>query len=263
MNHVQMDKKLVFRAICDMVADISSLYEPRKKRPLDYYARLIERIAKDDNEQEMDKCIQGFKAFFSAHGESLHSTQAMMNSIPRGTVIRYGTSKVIYLEIQMYLYQANASVKESIREHLLTIFAAIEPSEKALQALESTTKKPTMLDDFEDDDSAEGVFVRKIFTKVVDSLKDVDASNPAEVMSVLVTSGALGDIMKNMQNVEGMDLSRLLQKLQQAMTRMTSQMPDGGEQVREMQDALTTVFVPMVQQQETISEPVIEDVTDE
>lgn len=219
-------EKLAFGAIVDLVDDLWSLYETKKTTPLALFHRLIHRIETDESGAGIAKCIDGFAAFFKTNSDALSNADDMMNTIPRGEVIYYGTSKSVYIEIQKYLYQAQTDNREAIRRHLLTISAILEPNERALAELENTA--PAFDSSGFDDGTPEGRFVAGILDKAKDAMEGANTDDPTAAIMGLLGSGIITDMVAGFQTgVDGgeLDMGKLMAKMQGALAGVMVQPP--------------------------------------
>lgn len=217
------DSKVAFRAIRDFVDDLWDLFDNKSKKttPLGLYRRLTQCIKEDEPGPGIDKCLSGFRLFLTTYSGCLSDPNEMMETIPRDTVIRYGTSKNVYLEIQKYLYQTKGDDREVIRQHLLTIAAIIEPSEEALASLENAGNILGKMG--LNDDSNESKFIGNIMGRARSAMENVNTEDPSEAIMGLLGSGLVPDIIQGLQSgVENgsLDMNKLLGGLQGAMASM-------------------------------------------
>ena len=162
-----------------------------------------------------------------------------MKKIPRDTIIKYGSSKNVYLEIQKYLYKANVDNREIIRQHLMTISTIIEPSEAPLAELDATAPFLERLGI--DDGSKEGNFVTGIMQKAKSVMENVETDDPMAAIVGLLSSGLVTDMMKGLQNgvQDGtMNMSKLIGSMQGALANVMPPLQPGTctEEVRDEKD---------------------------
>jgi hypothetical protein len=136
---METSTNITFCAIKEFVSDLWEVFGPSQaKSALALYHRLIQHVEAKESAEGLEKYITGFKVFFVNYSKELFSVETLAN-IARGTVIRYGSSDKIFIEIQKYVYKATPSQKEIIRQHLLTISATIDPNDETLGALDAAT----------------------------------------------------------------------------------------------------------------------------
>ena len=222
-----IDNKTVFESILGFVEACWDVFGEKSSTssPLYLYYTIINRINEnkvDKVELGMQKCIDGFVAFFGKYVECLDDPKHMLEKIPRGTIIHYGDSEKIYLEIQRFLYQSKRDNREVLRQHLLTISALLDPSDRNLAILETVDKLGL-------EDGPEKDFMGNIIRKAQDAMTNIDSSNPTEAVMSLLSSGIINDVMtgvEEMKNSEdGIDFSKLVGSMQKAMANM---MPEGA-----------------------------------
>ena len=87
-----------FNAVITFVHDLWDVFgNPKKATPLALYRRLIEHIKFADAEA-INKVLCGFRQFLVTYEDSIINNN--LDSIPRGTLIQYGDSNTVYLDIQ-------------------------------------------------------------------------------------------------------------------------------------------------------------------
>lgn len=223
------DNKIqVFEAITSFVNDLWSVFQSGKPTPLALYHRMIKHINSEKSENGMNDSISGFVEFFSKH--EVNIVDDKLESIPRDTIIRYGKSEKVYLEIQKYIYRSNKDIemRNAIRKHLLTIAAILQPDIKKFEALESNKGMLGI-----DDSTTEGKFLSNIMKQAQNSMGDVDTDNPTAAMSVLFTSVVpqLVSGLQNGVNSGQMDMYKLMSTMQNTLGAIMPAPPpeSGGE----------------------------------
>lgn len=236
-------KTKAFTAIVNFVTDLVSVYGGgNKTSPLALYTRLVVNHIKFTETDRIDSALQGFNAFFDAHGASVIKCE--WDRIPENTRIRYGQSDRIYLEIQKYIYQSrsNPGTLNAIREHLLTIQAILRPTDTSVlvQELEkmsaaSNNAQLAPPSDFKaalniDENTNEGRFIAGIMNKTKDALEGFDTSNPATALVGLAQSGVVQELIGGLQGgVSGgqLDMGKLLATMTGALQGlMPKQVPN-------------------------------------
>ena len=222
-----MDK--CFDTIKDLVYDLEALYG-KKASGLNLYKRLLD-VMKEDDEEARENVLSGFREFCAKYDSCLVDP---VNMIPKGTLIRYGQSTRVYLDIQKYLYQADPPERESIKQYLLCISALLNPTKEKLDNLKSVEDQ----DDEQDlefsvnDGTPEGKFINDMMKTTTKSLKgmDFDPSNPTAMIAGLMQSGALSGFMDmikgSMDGSKKLKPKRLLATIQNAMTKFLPEESD-------------------------------------
>jgi len=204
-----------FAAVITFVNDLWDVFgNPKKPTPLALYRRLVDHIKFSDAEA-INKVLSGFREFLVTYEDSIINNK--LDSIPRGTVIRYGESKTVYLDIQKYIYQTQKDLetREAIRQHLVTISAILEPDSKKLEELDKRISDLNI-----DMDSREGEFITGIMHKAKDSMENIDTENPGQAIMGLLSSGVIQDMVSGLQQGVSsgeMDMAKLLGSMQTAI----------------------------------------------
>ena len=239
---ITCDNSLAFRAIKELISDLRELYS-NPKSPLALYNRLIQHIKDNEQGPGINKCISGFVNFFDTHAKHLDSVELMMEKIPRGTTIPYGTSDKVFIEIQKFLHLADEESREAIRMHLLTIATIMEPDETALNNLDTATatsrslQKDLLTRMGLDADSKEGTFISDTMAEIQESMKDCKTDDPtAAIMGLMpMIPGIMGKLRDGVTD-GSIDMTKLISSMGGAFTGANSiQMPPGMPSFTDMQ----------------------------
>jgi hypothetical protein len=202
-----------FGAIVNFVGDLWETFgKCSSVTPLALYNRLIVRIGLGDVDS-IQKAIDGFKEFLGPQEKSIMSGH--LETIPRGTVIRYGTSDKVYLEVQKFIYQSDPQTKEIIRQHLLTISTIIAPNKEKMAQLEKRISALNV-----DTSTREGRFINDIMEKAKTNMTDVDPQDPMKAMMTIFQSGIIQEMVVGLQQGVGsgeMNMQTLLGTMQNAI----------------------------------------------
>jgi hypothetical protein len=215
VDHARPNKKNIdaFGAIINFVNDLWEVFgKGATVTPLALYHRLVGKINMSDREG-IQKVIVGFSDFLKKYDHCLVNTSG--ESIPKGVIISYGTSERIHLEIQKYLHQSDQATKESIRRHLLTISAILEPNKEKIAQLEKKISDLNI-----DTDTKEGQFISNIMQKAKDNMADVNTDDPMQAMTSIFRSGIIQDMVTGLQQGVGngeMNIQTLLTTMQSAL----------------------------------------------
>lgn len=207
------DSTLAFRAIKDLIGDLKELYP--KSTPLALYNRIIQHIKESDSGTGMSKCIDGFKEFFVICGDSLESVELMMQKIPRGTIIKYGSSPKIFVDIQKFIYVADEDSREAIRLHLLTIATILEPNESSLKNLDNSVVEDRANDMLShlglDKEGNEYKFLQSTMDDINAAMEGVDSSDPTTaIMGLLPHIPAMMSKLKNKVQDGDLDFEKIM-----------------------------------------------------
>lgn len=192
-----------FNAIVSFVNDLWDAFgNVKKASPLALYHRLIENIKFTDKES-IKKVVDGFSSFLKQY--ELSVLKGEFDSVPQGTVIKYGANARICIEIQSFFHRSrnDKETLEVIKRHLLTIGMILDPREDKMAELESSQQASdamgAMLPGL-DMKTEEGQFISDILEDAKNSLQDVDTSNPMAAMMAIYKGGAFQKMMSGMQS---------------------------------------------------------------
>lgn len=242
------ERKLkAFNAIVSFVTDLNEAFgNPKNVTPLSLYTRLVVNHIKFTEVDRIDSALSGFETFVDKYSSAIMKCE--WDGIPRDTVIPYGTSDKICLEIQKYIYKADELTRKVIRQHLLTIGAILRPvdNEALLNALTSASLqniKPLELNapkDLKtalniDENTKEGKFISGIMYKVKDAMEDMggDTGNPTAALMNLATSGVIPELIGGLQagvSSGEMDMTKLMHTMIGAMHTLLPQ-PQAAPQI--------------------------------
>jgi hypothetical protein len=128
-------------------------------------------------------------------------------------------SDKVFINMKKVFSLADKEQLETIYNHLLTISAVLVPNSKAKKVLKEMKNKSSSSSDSKSNiDPTE--FISKIFKKISENV-NLDSSNPMEMITSLMSSGVLTDIMSMMNDGMGngsLDIPKLLSTLQSFMT---------------------------------------------
>jgi hypothetical protein len=205
-----------FSAIVSFVEDLWEVFGNAKVvNALSLYHRLIQNI-KISDEQSITKTTTGFKSFFNNYDTLILENK--LDSVPKGTLIKYGESEKIYIDIQKFIYKTKSdpSTRETLRQHLLTISMILAPDKSKMTELEKRMDTGLKIDT----SSREGAFIKKVMDKAKSSMESVSMDNPMEAMMTIFKSGVLQDMVGGLQQGVGsgeMSMEKLLSTMQGAI----------------------------------------------
>lgn len=223
-------QKEIFSSIANFVNDLWDAFGNTKKvTPLALYRRLVQNIKAAD-ESSIGKIIDGFVSFLGKYELSLIKND--LKSIPEKTVIPYGDSNRVCIEIQYFLHKSrnNQETLSVIRQHLLTIGMIIDPTPDKVTALENAQKEQESFS-FPgiDTSTKEGKFLGDILESVKDGMKDVKTNDPMQAMMGIYKSGAMQKMMAGVNDgkMNPKTLGRMMKKALNAL------IPDEDEEAAE------------------------------
>lgn len=214
---MQYNREQVFEAITAFVGDLYAVFQSSKPTPLALYQRMITHIQREKSTQGMDESINGFIEFFRVHEKNIIENK--LDAIPRGTVISYGKSQKIFLEIQKYIYMSSNDVdtRDAIRKHLVTISTILEPDIKKLEVLDTQNAFGIP------DDTKEGAFINDILKDAQNGVGGVETDDPTVAMASIFTN-VVPKLVSGLQQGVGngdLDIHKMFGYMQKAMASMT------------------------------------------
>lgn len=214
-----------FKAITNFVDDLWEVFGvERAVTPLALYRRLVQVLKPDD--ERIAIVVQGFEDFFEEHESKILGND--INNIPFGTVIRFGNSDKICIDIQKILYQSDKETTNIIRQHLITISALINPDESKLDELSKTMEMLNI-----DTGTKEGQLISDLVKESSNAMENVDTANPMSAIMGLMQSGVMTNLMSGLQNgVESgeLDMSKMMNMVTGLLQMSASTMkPPTGE----------------------------------
>lgn len=207
------DSNKAFDAIKSFIGDLYLVFGGKTNisKPLSFYHRLTTK-AENQTPQTVDKVLKSFKDFLLKYDENI--VNDTLKKIPNGTRITFGDSKIVYIEINKYIYLSDAETLTAIRHHLVTISALVLPSDNKLKELER-------IKTYIESNSPEQKFVEKMLGKVKGVMESIGGSenlseNPADALMKLMSSGVLNDLsgmFKGGVDNNNLDLGKMLKSM--------------------------------------------------
>ena len=218
-----------YSSVKSFVDDLWEVYGTlNKPTPLALYRRLLDHINKNDT-LGIDKIKNGFNDFYDVYFKYIVNDE--MNKINEKATIRYDKSNGVYLEIGKFIKLSDTDTVNAIRQHLLTIYAILNPSNEVIEKLESTssTRRSQSNELPIDTSTPEGEFIGGIMNKVKDSVDVENMSNPAQTITSLMSSGVIQDMVSGLQSgiARGeMDINRMLSSMQSMIGSLMTDVED-------------------------------------
>lgn len=199
---------LIFKCICQFIKDLNDCFGSDQKSLL-LYAHLVENTG-IIHEEPIRKHIRCFHDYVKANEDAIMAKdlEALKESI-----IRY--SDKVFIDMADVFARADASEKEVIWKHLVTLLAILDPSSQAKKMLlEEQQKKKSS-----GETGNEEEFLSNIINKVGSQI-DPSTANPAEMMTSLMSSGIFTELVDNMNqglSKGDLDLGKMIGSLQSMM----------------------------------------------
>lgn len=199
---------LIFKCLCNFIRDLNDSFGTQQKSLL-LYAHLVENTG-IIHEEPIRKHIRCFHDFVKANENAIMNKNTSLMVDP---TIRY--SDKVFIDMEDVFGRADASEKEVIWKHLVTLLAILDPSSQAKKLLleEQERKKSS------GETGNEEEFLSNIINKVGSQI-DPSTANPAEMMTSLMSSGIFTELVDNMNqglSKGDLDLGKMIGSLQSMM----------------------------------------------
>lgn len=197
----------IFKCICHFIKDLSDSFGKNDK-PLSLYAHLIERTG-IMHEEPIKKHLQIFHDFVK------QNDQAILNkTLPlEKTEIRY--SDKVFIDLPKIFEMADATEKETIWKHLVTLLALLDPSSEAKQLLLKEKEKQKKVGSSGNEEE----FLSEIVDQVGKHI-DPTCSNPTDMIKDIMDSGVFSNLVDKMNSgiTDGdLDLGKMMSSLHSMM----------------------------------------------
>ena len=204
---------LLFKCICNFIKDLNDCFGTEQKSLL-LYAHLVENTG-IIHEEPIRKHIRCFHDFVKANEDAIMKKDFGACTDP---IIRY--SEKVFIDMEDVFRRADASEKEVIWKHLITLLAILDPSSHAKKMLlEEQEKKKN-----KGETGNEEEFLTNIISKVGSQI-DPSTANPAEMMTNLMSSGIFTELVENMNqglSKGDLDLGKMIGSLQSMMGNLNN-----------------------------------------
>jgi len=226
---------LAYKSISNFVKALNEVFGD-EFASLQLYSHLLEKTGLI-HEEPIKKHISLFRKWLKDN-ESLILTKNYKHYQEIGHIvapIQY--SEKVFVDMASILRVADQEQLDSIHTHLLTISAIVDPSSEAKRLLreeqrrkkhEKNSSSSKNLENGNGNGNGNGNeddFLGNIFKKIGDSVNNTDSSNPLEMVSSVLQSGVLQDVMSTMNEglSEGnLDFGKILGSLGKVIGGMTS-----------------------------------------
>lgn len=214
-------------AIRNLVSSLKEVFGNNK--PLCLYDRLLSKITPNDK-VAAEAQFNIFKEFFNKHKACILNDEPF----PPGTKIVLDKGGRIYIDISYMMNKLPPSDQSNIMQHLLTIYAFIEPKGKAMSRLEEVEKKVEDLDI--DDSTNEGAFVKDLLLGAKEVVENAPPDNPTAAMASIFSSGLIPKMMSGLQGgVQGgqLDIGKMFATMSTVLGEISKEV---GPQIEEVDE---------------------------
>ena len=197
------DNVFLFKCIVDFIHSLNELYG-EKQYNLQLYDLLMEKTG-IVHEEPIKKHIHLFFEFIRNNEEGI-----LENNVTLIKQWRIDYSEKVYIDLKPIFEDSSEEDIQCIWKHLLTLLAVLVPTSKAKQMLKKMKETKKNKGNEED-------FLSNIMDKVGKHIDPSTSSNPAEMMTGIMSSGLFTELMNDMN--EGMsngdlDINKMMGSLQ-------------------------------------------------
>lgn len=220
---------IIFKAIVNFITALNEEFG-KQQLSLKLFHRFISKI-NFTHEKPMKSIIDNFKNFCLLNEQAIFSNDHELLS---EELISY--SENIFVNMKEIFALCDENTEKVIWHHLLVIFALLFPESDAKQILsrkkqESTRLPETNFNDMPNPFTGLGPggnnVINKIMTKVNNNLSETNMNNPAKVISSLLKSGVLTEMINDLSTaVESgeIDLTQMMAQVQPMLSQTDTAM---------------------------------------
>ena len=209
------DVVVLFKCIVDFIHCLREMFG-KQQHSLELYDLLMEKTG-IVHQDPIKKHLQIFRNFVSENESAI--LESKEDSI---VVWKIEYSDKVFIDLKAIFSMSTKEDKGAIWQHLLTLLAVLVPTSNAKNILREKQQKKT--------ENKEGDFLSNLIHKVEQQVDPNMASDPAQMMSGILSSGLFTELMEDMN--KGMkdgdiDLNKMMGSLQGMIGNM-SNMFDGN-----------------------------------
>lgn len=209
------DVVVLFKCIVDFIHCLREMFG-KQQHSLELYDLLMEKTG-IVHQDPIKKHLQIFRNFVSENESAI--LESKEDSI---VVWKIEYSDKVFIDLKAIFSMSTEEDKGAIWQHLLTLLAVLVPTSNAKNILREKQQKKTV--------NKEGDFLSNLIHKVEQQVDPNMASDPAQMMSGILSSGLFTELMEDMN--KGMkdgdiDLNKMMGSLQGMIGNM-SNMFDGN-----------------------------------
>lgn len=207
------DTVFIFKCIVNFIHDLSEIYGEEQKS-LQLYDVLMEKTG-IVHQEPIKKHIQIFHTFLEKNEDAI-----LENDIEKIVQWEIRYSEKVFIDLKQIF--DTTEDKEVLWQHLLTLLAVLIPTSKAKQILQEEKKKKQNLQKVE---TNEEDFLTNVINKVQKHIDPSNASNPAEMMNGILSSGIFTELVNDMNDGFSngdLDMGKMMGSFQNVMGNMSS-----------------------------------------
>lgn len=203
--------------IYEFVKSLNDTYP--KNKPIALYARLLERNMSTDKHRQQQ--FRAFRTFLIKNTDAI----AQMN-VSALVYKKIAFAPNVFIDVESFLKDDSPDFQRTVWQYLCGLNMLFFPSNHSKELYKRTL---TLTQQLGTADSMEGQLVEKAFDKIQNILPDVESAgdNPMSVLGTLLSSGAIGELMGDLQSgiASGqMDTRKLLNMAQTVLSNLNSQL---------------------------------------
>lgn len=208
------DTVFIFKCIVNFIHDLSEIYGDEQKS-LQLYDVLMDKTG-IVHQEPIKKHIKIFHEFLQMNEDAiLDKDESKMEKWE----LRY--SDKVYINMKE-IFECTEE-KDILWQHLLTLLAVLIPTSKAKAILQEEKKKKQSLEKKEGTNEED--FLTNVINKVQKQIDPSKASNPAEMMNGIFSSGIFTELVNDMNDgfTSGdLDMTKMMGSFQNVMGNMSS-----------------------------------------
>lgn len=234
---------LIFKAITGFISELNEEFGARHKS-IALYNRLLEKTG-IVHVGPVNKHIDCFRVFFTKNQKAVEEQKLELFTDSKITY-----SDRVYVDVSTVIKQSTKDNVKIIWQHLLTIWALIDPTSHArsiLNNLNNEANAPNNPNNPNDEDD----FLTNIINKVEQTVskEKIDPENPMAAISTLMQSGVMSDLVNGMQkglSDGSLNVGKLMNSVQSMIGKMGAQGGGGGGQGMPDLSQMMSMMGPMM-----------------
>lgn len=224
----QEDSIFLFKCIVDFIHCLRDLYG-ENQHSLELYDLLMEKTG-IVHEEPIKKHIHLFYEFVRENEEAIIENSP---TLIKQWKIEY--SDKVYIDLKPIFEECSEGDIKVLWQHLLTLLAVLIPTSQAKQILKeqkNKKKKKNKKRNTNSEGNNEDDFLSNIMDKVGKHIDPSKASNPAEMMNGIMSSGLFGELMEDMNkgmSSGDLDISKMMGSLQGMIGNLSTMMDNANK----------------------------------
>ena len=226
MEVKQEDTIFLFKCIVDFIHCLRDLYG-ENQHSLELYDLLMEKTG-IVHEEPIKKHIHLFYEFVRENEEAIIENSP---TLMKQWKIEY--SEKVFIDLKPIFEDCSEGDIKVLWQHLLTLLAVLIPTSQAKQILrEQKNKKKKKSKKKHSSGNNEDDFLTNIMDKVGKQIDPSKTSNPAEMMTGIMSSGLFGELMEDMNkgmSSGDLDINKMMGSLQGMIGNLSTMMDNANK----------------------------------